>query len=66
MPFTLTWTSPDGSDQLVVATATEAMRAYEARVNNVIRLTVTDNHGRKLTYDDLYELDCIANEAGDA
>ncbi|WP_333838780.1 hypothetical protein [Novosphingobium sp.] len=66
MPFTLTWTAPNGSDKITVATAGEAIKEYEERVEKVVMMVIKDNHGRKLTPDHLYELDAIAKDDGEA
>lgn len=66
MPFTLTWTAPTGSDEITVATASEALAEYMARQDRVVRMVIKDNHGRKLTPDDLCELDEIAKDASAA
>lgn len=66
MAFTLTWTGPKGSEQISVPTASDALREYLGREDRVVRLTVKDDHGRKMSLDDLYELDSIAKEEGEA
>lgn len=63
MPFTLTWTGPTGSDKITVPDAKRALEEYLAREDKVVRLIITDDHKRKLTPDDLYELIAIADEA---
>jgi hypothetical protein len=53
MPFTLTWTEPNGSKRLEVATAANALRESVMRQGSVVKLVVRDNHGREIDPDDL-------------
>ena len=66
MPFVLTWTGQNGSEQIEVATAADALREWTVRNRDVVKMVIKDNHGRKLTPDDLVELVDISKDATDA
>ena len=65
MPFKLTWTGSTGSEQIEVATAGEALAEYVTRNRSVVKMVVKDNHGRRVSPDELAALVALSKNADD-
>jgi hypothetical protein len=64
MAFKLTWTGQTGSEQIEVATATEAFAEYVTRNRGVVNMVIKDNHGRRVKPDELAALMTMSQKDG--
>lgn len=63
MPFKVTWTTPTGSQQVEVASASEALALYSKHFAASVNFTVRDDHGRSVKApDDLIRLKALAEK----
>ena len=56
MPFTVTWTGPNGPERKKAATAADALRWWSTYNREATKMVIKDDAGQRLTPDDLADL----------